>query len=319
MAPDRPPGTGGHAQDAGAHAGDRALARAVLAGSTEAWHEFVQRFSRLILAVIHRYVPRHQADEARSLYVSVLESVYRSKLASYEGRASLSTWLVMVTRNAVVDDLRRRLGGRSLRAALHALEPVERDVFQHYYIEGLSFAAVRRVVRDRGALLSTDDLLGVLRRIEERLEGRLAKRLSYDLHAQSVAGASGRLLEYMDHVRFEFEEREADQRAELEQLDRETRLTLQRVQAELELLSPEDRRLLSLRFERGWTARRIATELGLDGQRSVYTWIARVVRGLRARLAPEPSQRAASPPGPVVLPRLPKDSPEDDRSPGGPP
>ena len=318
MVPDRPPGPGGHAKAGASHAGDRALAQAVLAGSTEAWHEFVQKYSRLILAVIHRYVPRQQMDEARSLYVAVLESVYRTKLASYEGRASLSTWLVMVTRNAVVDDLRRRLGGRSLQAAVRALDPVERDVFRHYYIEGLSFGAVRRVVRDRGAMLTTEDLLGVLRRIETRLDGRFARRLSYDLHAQSVAGASGRLLEYMDHARFEFEERQEDERADLEQLDRETRLTLQRVQDELEQLPEEDRRLLSLRFERGWSARRIATELGLDGQRTVYTWIARVVRGLRTRLSNAPVRReaAAPPAGPVAGPPRPTIVPNEDRSPG---
>lgn len=319
MAPDPPPEPGGHAQDGAAHAGDRALAQAVLSGSNEAWHEFIQRYSRLILAVIHRYVPRQHMDEARSLYVAVLESVYRNKLASYEGRASLSTWLVMVTRNAVVDDLRRRLGGRSLQAALKALDPVERDVFQHYYIEGLSFGAVRRIVRDRGALLSTDDLLAVLRRIESRVDGRLARRLSYDLHAQSVAGASGRLLEYMDHARFEFEERQEDERNDLEQLDRETRLTLQRVQGELEQLSPEDREILSLRFERGWSARRIATELGLDGQRTVYTWIARVVRGLRARLSPAVRSTTTAPAELRAESRRPTIVPKDDRRPGDTP
>ncbi len=274
-----------------AHAEDRALVQAVLGGSTEAWHRFIGKYSRLILAVIHRYIPRHRVDEARSLYVSVLESLYRVKLARYEGRAALSTWLVLVTRSAVVDDLRQRLGGRDLHEALKSLEPLEREVFQHYYVEGLSFGAVRRLVRDRGALLTTERLLGALRHIEARLQGRLARRLSYDLHAQSVGGASGRLLEYLDHARFEFEERAESQRADFELLDREVRLTLLRVQAEMENLPAEERKLLSLRFERGWTAQRIATELGLDGQRSVYTWIDRIVRALRRRLSLDPATR----------------------------
>lgn len=277
-----------------ARAEDRALVQAILAGSTEAWHRFIRQYSRLILAVIHRYVPRQREDEGRTLYASVLESLYRVKLAGYEGRAALSTWIVLVTRSMVVDDLRKRWGGRELHDALKTLEPFEREVFQHYYVEGLSFGAVRRLVRDGGALPTTERLLSALRRIEERVRGRVARRLSYDLHAQSVGGASGRLLEYLDHARFEFEERAEHQRADFTTLDREARRTLLRVQAELEKLPDEERRLLTLRFERGWTAKRIAAELGLQEQRSVYTWIDRIVRTLRRRLSPAPVGRRAT-------------------------
>src|SRR5689334_15906143 len=160
---------------------DRALVRAVLDGSTQAWHALVRRYSRLIFAVIHRYIPRHRHDEARTLYATVLESLYRSKLATYEGRATLATWLVLVTRSAVVDDLRHRLGGRELHDALQTLPAVEREVFQHYYVEGLSFGAVRRLVRDQGALLTTERLLEILRALEDKVRERHARRLSYDL------------------------------------------------------------------------------------------------------------------------------------------
>ena len=286
---------------------DRALVQAVLDGSTEAWHEFVRQYERLILAVIHRYVPRRHMDEARTLYAKVLESLYRTKLATYEGRASLSTWVVLVTRSAVVDDLRQRLGGRELYATLKALPPLERDVFQRYYVEGLSFGGVRRIVRDEGALLSTERLLEVLRQLEAKVGGRLARRLSYDLHAQSVGGASGRLLEYLDHARFEFEERSESDRADFDMLDHEARRTLLRVKEELARLPAAERKLLSLRFEQGWTAQRIAEELGLDGQRSVYTWIDRIVRALRRRLEPADTETIAgmAPPGdPRRRPRL---------------
>lgn len=278
---------------------DRALVQAVLAGSTEAWHEFVQQYSRLILAVIHRYIPRRHMDEARTLYATVLESLYRTKLATYEGRASLSTWVVLVTRSAVVDDLRQRLGGRELHATLKSLPALERDVFQRYYVEGLSFGAVRRIVRDNGALLSTERLLEVLRDLEAKVGGRLARRLSYDLHAQSVGGASGRLLEYLDHARFEFEERSESDRADFDTLDHEARRTLLRVKEELDRLPADERKLLSLRFEQGWTAQRIAEELGLGGQRSVYTGIDRIVRALRRRLRPERAEKLTgmAPPG----------------------
>ena len=49
-------------------------------------------------------------------------------------------------------------------------------------------------------------------------------------------------------------------------------------------LDPADRRLLELRFERGWTAGRIASELGLKGQRRVYSMLERIVARLRRQL-----------------------------------
>lgn len=286
----------------GSRAEDVALAQAVVGGSLEAWHTFIHRYSRLILAVIHRYIPRRRQDEARSLHADVLETLYRGKLGTYEGRSALSTWLVLVTRSVVIDALRRRLGGRDLHEALESLEPFERQVFRHYYVEGMSFGAVRQLVRDQGALVTIDRLLGALRRIEERVSGRFARRLRYDLHAQSVGGSSGRLLEYMDHARWEFEERADGQHPDYESFDAEVRLTLSAIQAELASLPADERRLLSLRFEHGWTASRIAEELGLEGQRAVYTWIDRVVRVLRrAAKGPPRSKRSLEPREPVAL------------------
>ena len=292
--PESPPQFG--SRDEVAHSQDRALVQDILEGSTEAWHAFIDRYSRLILAVIHRYVGRYHEDEARSLYADVLESLYRGKLASFEGRAALSTWLVLVTRNAVVDHLRHELGGRELYDALKGLDPFERDVFRRYYIEGLSFGAVRRLVRERGALVTTDRLLEVLRHIDVCVAGRSARRLAYDLRAQSVGGASGRLLEYLDHARTELEERSERQGTDYESLDREARATLSRVQAELSRLPHEERRLLTLRFEQGWTAQRIAEELGFEGQRTVYTVLDRVVRGLRRALSLAAPRRVLSRP-----------------------
>jgi DNA-directed RNA polymerase specialized sigma24 family protein len=49
-------------------------------------------------------------------------------------------------------------------------------------------------------------------------------------------------------------------------------------------LPDDEQRLLTLRFEQGWTAKRIAEELGLGGQRSVYTRIDRILRDLRRLL-----------------------------------
>jgi DNA-directed RNA polymerase specialized sigma24 family protein len=293
-------------EDHEAHGADVARVERILGGSDEAWHEFIDRYSGLVIAVIHRYIPSRRHDEVRTLYADVLASLYRGKLAIYAGRSSLSTWVVLVTRSAVVDHLRRRLGGRELREALRQLEPLEREVFRLYYLEGLSFGTTLGMLRGRSADLTPDRLLLALHRLEHQLRGRRGRKLRYELHAQSVSGASGRLLEYLDHVQNEF--RGADEAAnpEYEMMEREARSTVERVMAEISLLPDDERRLLSLRFDQGWSARRIADELGLVNQRSVYTVIERVVRVLRRVLRPasEPPPTATRPACRSALPDM---------------
>ena len=266
------------------YAEDLSLVREIIAGSKDAWHTFIQRFSPLMMAVIRRYVWDREGDEARRLHADVLESLYHGGLGHYAGRAALSTWLVAVTRAAVVDSVRRRLGGRRLQARLKGLEAYEREVFRLYYLEGLSFGTVLRMARDHGAQATPDRLLLALQAIEDRVPDRLVRRLRYDLHAQSVGAASSRILEYLDHLRTEAETGDDAQSPEYRLMESEARHLVDEVQTIVARLPDEERRLLTLRFEQGWTARRIAEELGLGGQRSVYTRIDRILRELRRGL-----------------------------------
>lgn len=86
-----------------------------------------------------------------------------------------------------------------------------------------------------------------------------------------MGAVSGRLLEQLDHVRYESEQQAESQSAEHELAGREARRTLERMAAELARLPAEEPQLLTLRFEKGWTAERIAEGLGLSDQRRVYT------------------------------------------------
>jgi RNA polymerase sigma factor (sigma-70 family) len=268
------------------HREDLVLVHEILAGSEKAWHTFIGRYSRLMMAVINRYFPSHRRDEALNLHAEVLESLYRGQLARYAGRCALSTWLVPVTRAAVVDRIRHQLGGRELAERLRSLDAFETAVFRMYYLEGLSFGDVVRSARDQGALATPDRVLGALRTIEERVGGRLARRLRYDLHAQSVGAASGRLLEYLDHLHAEADRSAASADPEYRLLERETRALIDDVNAIVARLPESERTLLSLRFERGWTAKRIAQELGV-AQRTVYTMVDAILRTIRRGLPRE--------------------------------
>lgn len=268
----------------GEHAEELELVRLVLSGSEDAWRRFLTRYSGLIHAMIRRYMAPRDRDDVSDVYADVLESLIRSRLALYEGRASLSTWLTMVTRSRVLDHLRCRFGRRHPPAALRRLSPTDREIFRLYYIEGQAFGDVLRALRMNGAAWDQMRLVSALQRIESRIGSRWMRRLAYDLHAQSVGAASGRLLAYLDHVREEFKLNEGAHGPEYHLMEREAQVVVDHLHRSLATLSPKDREIITMRFERGWPARRIAEELGLSGQRAAYTLLDRILRVLRRRM-----------------------------------
>ncbi len=263
------------------HAGDVELVRRILADDAPAWEAFVHRYAGLIYSVVRRYLRTRDRDDIRSVMVDVLVNLRRSKLATYEGRAALSTWLTLVARSEALEVLRRRFGrGRDV-AGFEDLSELERRIFRFYYIEG-------RSCHDLIAELSTptdpwtlDRFVATLRSIEQKLGDRWLRRHAYDLHAQSVGAASGRMLEYLDHVRDEFQHQSGGHSPEYHLMEREARLTARRLREMIETLDPAERRILELRFELGWTAQEIADELGIPSARGVYSITERVVRHLR--------------------------------------
>jgi RNA polymerase sigma factor (sigma-70 family) len=258
--------------------------RAVLAGSDDAWRRFLSRYAGLIEAVIRRYLGPRDRDEIRAVYADVLESLFLRKLALYEGRAALSTWLALVTRTQVLDHLRRRFGRRHPPQALRRLAKIDRRIFRLYYIEGWSFADVLRALEAPG--WNEARLLAALRRIETQIGDRWLRRLAYDLHAQSIGAASGRLVAYLDYVRDEFKLSEGAHSPDYHLMEREAQAVAERLRAVMAALPPDQQQILSLRFERGWSARRIADELGLSGPRGAYTLLDRIVRTLRRMMGP---------------------------------
>jgi len=272
-----------HPHSQNGHEGEVELARAVVAGSREAWRTFAQRYSGLIHAVIRRHLSSRDPDEIDGLFVAVLDALYRRKLATYEGRAALSTWLTLVVRTEVFDHLRRRFGRREVPETLGELTEPEREIFQLHFIEGHE---VREIVRRLSADWNgwtASRVLAVIGRLEQRLDGRWMRRMAYDIHARTVGVASGRLLEYLDHLRTEMQLQNGHG-SDYELMEQEAHRTTACVQMLIAQLPEDERRLLTMRFENGWSAKKIAAELGNGSPRAVYTALNRVVRGLRRTL-----------------------------------
>jgi len=265
------------------HEGEIELARAVVAGSHEAWRTFAQRYSGLIHAVIRRHLNSRDPDETDGVFVAVLDALYRRKLATYEGRAALSTWLTLVVRTEVFDHLRRRFGRREVPGTLGELTEPEREIFQLHFVEGHEVLEVVRRLSADGNGWTASSVRVAIERMEQRLDGRWLRRMAYDIHARTVGVASGRLLEYLDHMRTEMQLHNGHG-SDYELMEREAHRTTECVQGLIAQLPEDDRRLLMMRFENGWSAKKIAAELGNGSPRAVYTALNRIVRGLRRAL-----------------------------------
>jgi len=264
---------------------DLELVRRITSGSQEAWEQFIFRYSGLIHAVVRRYL--FDAEEIRDVYVDVLSRLHDGRLATYEGRSALSTWLVLVARSVALDRLRRRFGRRETPGGVLRLSQRDQRIFQLFYVDGLSFDAVRHWLGQRGEQISAEELAAALGRIEKNIDHRTLKRIAYDLHAPSVGAASGRMVEFLDWHRDRQERLRQERNPEQLLIDKEARRTAERARELLEELPEEERRVLTLRFDHGWTAVQIAAEMGYDNPRRSYTVIDKGLRRLRRWLGGE--------------------------------
>jgi DNA-directed RNA polymerase specialized sigma24 family protein len=140
------------------HAEDLTHAREIVSGSTDAWENFVHRYSGLIFSVIRRYLLKEDEDEQRNVYVRVLEDLYTRRLADYDGSSSLATWVVTVARSRSFDFLRGRYGRRAAPRWLEDCPEHERRVYTLHYIEGLGLREIARRLESEGYSCSEADV-----------------------------------------------------------------------------------------------------------------------------------------------------------------
>ena len=270
---------------------DRDLVHAAAGGSVDAWHELIDRYSGLIYSLICRYLTRPDEDERKSVYVDVLDSLYHGDLERYDGRATISTWIGVVTRSRCMDHLRKEHGRRQTPGWLEGLSAADREVYRRYYLEGEGFSQICDGVAGNGSPISVKSLLEALDRIDEHLDRGSRRRLAYELEARSVPGVTGRLLEYVEHARQQAEQTRANSQADLAVLESATRALIERLEAAITRLEAEEREVIRLRFKQGLDARTVASRMGLPSARRVYTVSDRAVRKLR--IAIEDSEASA--------------------------
>lgn len=263
---------------------DLALIEMILGGSVAHWHAFVDRYAGLIYSVIRRQLFAEDEDDIRTVFADVLEALYRGKLAEFRGSSELSTWLIVVSRGKALDHLRHIQGRRKNPQGWEALTPLERLVFKFHCVEGLGFDAVIQSLHSAGMRANAEAVAHAVLKIEATVDKHYLRRLESEAKAPALGVVSGRLLDYLKHMEFE-RDRTQDDPDEGFTRDGIERMAA-RVRELLADLSDEEREVVRLRFEEGWTAQRIADARGLAGQRKVYTILDGALRKLRRLLEP---------------------------------
>ena len=241
---------------------DLALIEMVLGGSTAHWHAFVDRYAGLIYSVIRRQLFAEDEDDVRTVFADVLESLYRGKLAEFRGNSELSTWLIVVSRGKALDHLRHIQGRRKHPQGWDELTTLERYVFKFHFVEGLGFDAVIHSLHSARVPATAEDVAHAVLKIEGTIDKHYLRRLESDAKAPALGVVSGRLLDYMKHMEFEHERGEDDDSLARDGVEK----MAARVRELLADLSDEEREVVRLRFEEGWTAQRIADGVLVGGR-----------------------------------------------------
>ena len=204
-----------------------------------------------------RRLTRDEAhDLASDVYLRLLQHD-AAVLRRYRGESSLSTFLVVVIQRVLLDARIARAGKWRPSAVARRLGRVAIQLERLVFYEGLSLGEAAALVRERAGATHTDDELHFMLTL---LPARRRRRMAGDRELEHVPAAPD------GHDRLELAEASARRRA---------------VARALAGLSDEDRRIIGLRFSRGWRLCEIARADGSDEKR-IYRRFERVLASIRA-------------------------------------
>jgi len=115
-----------------------------------AWHEFLDQYTRLILKVI--WLREHDYDEAMEKYVYVCQKLSEnnfSRLRKFQtdykhNPPKFTTWLASVVRNLTIDAHRKKHGRKRYPKLLQEMSAMYRKFFKLYYWKGYSLEEIDR-------------------------------------------------------------------------------------------------------------------------------------------------------------------------------
>ncbi len=211
----------------------------------------------------HRRLSADDRQELRSLVMLKVVRDDFAVLCRFQGKSSWGTYLRVIVQRVLLDHRVKQWGRWRPCAQARRLGPTAILLDQLVNRDGIepSEAIQRLAARGEG------ESAAELERLAERIPRRPRRRLvSGDRHLQGVVDreTADRRLEGAERRRAVFRLNEA-------------------LAAAFRDLPESERRLLGMRFGRGWTVRRIAVSLDLEA-RPLYRRFERILRELRRRL-----------------------------------
>ena len=244
----------------------------------EAWTGFLERYSSLLISVIRKF--ERAEDAIQDCYLFVCEQLSRDgfhRLLRYraDGRARFSTWLCVVARNLCLDWHRHEFGRQRVFESVAGLPLLEQEVFHALFVDLLPADEAFLKLAPRLPGLT----IGRLHEAAQRVVQALNPRQRWLLNARRMRGLATAEEGDPDIVsRVPSELPNPETWAEL----REERAALARAIAGL---TPRERLLARLRFERELTLEEIARLLKLDSAQSADRRVRAAVEKLRAAMA----------------------------------
>lgn len=145
------------------------------AGSQQAWEQFLETYSAVILQVVKLF--ERDPDHVSDCFLYVCEQLSKQgfrRLRRYHsgGPASFSTWLRAVVRHLCLDWHRREFGRERVYRSVERLSALEQEVFTCRYRRGLSAEEMLPNLQSRFPRLDRPAVEGALERIERVLTPR---------------------------------------------------------------------------------------------------------------------------------------------------
>ena len=246
----------------------------------EAWVAFLEAYSPVILDVIRLF--ERDEDAAGNCYLFVCERLCRDRFKRLRhfrptGPASFDTWLRAVVRNLCLDWHRQEHGRHRVFASVGRLSALDQEIFDAVFVECLPVEEAYLKIGPRAPGLTHNALLEGIGRVEQTLTSRQRWLLSVRRAraAHSLARRAPDDEEWLQQVPGEAPNPESW--AALQ----EKRAALL---AGMASLSPRERLLIRLRFERDLTLDEIAKLLRLENAQSADRRIREVLVKLRRQM-----------------------------------
>jgi len=141
----------------------------------QAWSEFLELYSAVILQVVHLF--ERDADHAADCFLFVCEQLSRKQFRRLRrfrvgGPASFATWLRAVVRNLCLDWHRKEFGRQRIFKSIANLSELDREVFRRLYEERLPLDATPLTLRARFPHLTEAQLAESCERVRQSLTPR---------------------------------------------------------------------------------------------------------------------------------------------------